>query len=162
MCPIPGPVASSLPRAGLCPSPGHQAGASGSHALDPRTFEQTSGLRAKRSREVPSQSARLSQFRRPLHSEAKVPEGQGLEEESLGWGSPAGAGRHPRGEAEGRGTWGAGEVLAPRGAGAQSRRQAWSRGAAGRADRAQVGALTWPPLTCRAERPGPGGKKGGR
>lgn len=160
VCPLPGPVGSPLPRAGHCPSPGHQAGASGSHVLDSRTFEQSSGLRAGRRREVPSQSAWLSQFRRPLRSEAKVPAGQGLEEESLGWGSPAGAGRHSPGEAEGRGTWGAGEVPAPRGAGAQSRRQAGSREAAGRADRAQVGALTWPLLTCRAERPGPGGKGG--
>lgn len=49
--------------------------------------------------------------------------------------------------------------------GAPARRAAGkpgAAGAAGRADRAQVGALTWRPLTCRAERPGTGGKKGGR
>lgn len=61
-----------------------------------------------------------------------------------GWGS----GKGPR--AKGR----------PGGAGAQSSGRAGSWEAAGREDGAQVGALSWTPLTCRARRPGPEAKGG--
>lgn len=145
-CPLPGPVASPLPRLGLGPSPGPQASSGPSHALDSRTFEPASGLRAGHSREVPRPSARLSQFRRPLRSETKVPAGQGLEEERPGRGSPAGGGAMRKARLR-------------RGAGAQERpRRRGARRGSGRAPRGerrepggrrprgrvQVGALVWP------------------
>lgn len=75
-CPLPGPVASSLPRLSSFPpqDPGRRRPLA---RPGPRTFEPASGLRARRSREVPSPSARLAQFRRPLRSETTVPRAGG-------------------------------------------------------------------------------------
>lgn len=62
---------------------------------------------------------------------------------------------------EGLGAWeGPSAKGRPGGAGAQSRGRAGSRDAACCVDRAQVGAFSWPPLTCRAGRLGPGGTGG--
>lgn len=72
-------------------------------ALESQTFEPACGLRARGPGEVPSPSARLSQFWHLLCSEAKVPTGRGLEEERPGPGKLSTRGAPASREAAGRG-----------------------------------------------------------
>ncbi|XP_055283681.1 uncharacterized protein LOC129557159 [Moschus berezovskii] len=133
------------------------------NALDSQTFELTSGLRAAGSEEVPSPSARIAQFRRLLSSETKVPVRLGAGVGAPGSESPDPGGEPTAGKAAGsrRAQRGSGAQGA---AGAQNGQAAGAGEDAGRAPRAQVGALTWLPLTCRAGRQGPRakGREGGR